>query len=203
MAHLILASASPRRAELLRRIGIDFTVIPSPFEERFDHRPPIEQTEALSRGKLTALLEARPELRSATLLGADTSIDIDGRMLGKPADRGEAHALLELLSGRRHEVITALSLYRPDTGGIETASATTRIQVCPLSAEEIGWYLDTEEWRDAAGGYRIQGRGALFVERIEGCYFNVMGLPLRLFYGMLHSAGWELYSDIPAQSSAD
>ena len=197
MNTLILASASPRRAELLRRIGISFSAVPSPYRECFDRRPPLEQTQRLARGKVDALLEARSDLHRHTILGADTSIDIDGRILGKPANREEAAELLRILSGRRHEVITALSLYNGATGSIESATETTTISVAPLDSREIDWYLDTVEWRDAAGGYRIQGRGAIFVRRIEGCYFNVMGLPLRLFYGMLISAGWELYRDIP------
>jgi len=154
-------------------------------------------------GKVDALLEARPDLHHRTILGADTSIDIDGWILGKPADREEAAELLRSLSGRRHKVISALSLYNGATGRIESATETTAISVAPLDRREIEWYLDTGEWRDAAGGYRIQGRGSIFVTRIEGCYFNVMGLPLRLFYGMLTSAGWTLYGDLPVQSSAD
>jgi septum formation protein len=202
MEPLILASASPRRAELLGGLGISFRVVPSPFREDFDHRPPREQTEELARGKVQALLAQRPDLSGHMILGADTSIDIDGRILGKPTDRGGAEEQLRSLSGRQHEVITALALYGGDNGAIRTAAEVTRIWVAPLSEREIAWYLDTGEWQDAAGGYRIQGRGALFVQQIQGCYFNVMGLPLRLFYGMVTSAGWDLYRDIPAQSSA-
>jgi septum formation protein len=204
-------------------MGIDFTVEPSPFEEYFDDSSPHEQTQNLARGKVRALLDTRPELRGSMILGADTCIDVDGRILGKPADRKEAERQLRTLSGRRHDVITALALYegalvedapegkgaawqngptRGSAGGepggtIRTAVEITHITVASLSEREISWYLDAGEWEDAAGGYRIQGRGAFFVERIEGCYFNVMGLPLRLFYGMLTSAGWELYRDIP------
>ena len=214
-APLVLASASPRRRELLDRLGLHFDVVPSPFEEVLDDRPPVQQSEELARGKIEHLLAEHPDLRSRYVLGADTVIDVDGRVLGKPDDRAEAAEFLSILSGRRHRVITSLALHAPNPaaaahtrqtgGGAETThvrTETTDITVAPLSAREKEWYLATGEWEGAAGGYRIQGLGAVFIERIEGCYFNEMGLPLRLFYVMVGEYGYDLLGYVSDQSSA-
>ncbi len=189
MQHLILASTSPRRHELLDKIGIAFEVVASDYEEVFDNSPPRSQALFLARQKVESVLQHSPQLRSELILGADTCIDLDGRVLGKPGSRSEARSFLQHMSGRTHRVITALSLWNGSAQEFLTEAETTLIHVAELDAREIEWYLDTGEWEGAAGGYRIQGRGSLFVDRIEGCFFNVMGLPIRRFYGMLQSQG--------------
>lgn len=189
MQNLVLASTSPRRHELLEKIGIVFEAIASDYEEVFDNSPPRSQVLYLARQKVESVLQRRPHLRSKLILGADTCIDLDGEILGKPASRNEARRFLQHMSGRTHRVITALSLWNGGAKEFVSEAETTLIHVAQLNAREIEWYLDTEEWRGAAGGYRIQGRGSLFVDRIDGCFFNVMGLPIRRFYGMLHSQG--------------
>jgi len=197
MQYLILASTSPRRQELLQKLGVAFEAVASDYEEVFDNRPPRVQALHLARQKVEAVLQHSPHLASELVLGADTCIDLDGKVLGKPASRREARSFLQHMSGRTHQVITALSLWN---GGIKEFHAepeTTIIHVARLSGREIEWYLDTGEWEGAAGGYRIQGRGSLFVDRIEGCFFNVMGLPIRRFYGMLQSQGIDVLDIAP------
>ncbi len=189
MQGLILASTSPRRQELLQKIGVAFEVVASDYEEVFDNRPPRVQALHLARQKVESVLQHSPRLLSEVVLGADTCIDLDGKVLGKPASRNEARSFLRHMSGRTHRVITALSLWNGAKKEFRDEAETTLIHVAQLSAREIEWYLDTGEWEGAAGGYRIQGRGSLFVDRIEGCFFNVMGLPIRRFYGMLQSQG--------------
>lgn len=178
-----------------------FEILPSPFEEYFDGAPPAAQTERLAEGKVKALISSRPELAEGYILGADTVIDLEGRVLGKPDSLQEADTYLSLLSGKTHRVITSLALSCPARSGTPTPhtgtlppiyleTEITEITFSSLSKEERRWYLSTEEWKDAAGAYRIQGAGALFVEHVRGCYFNVMGLPLHLFYGMLTRYGY-------------
>ncbi len=225
---LVLASSSPRRRELLEKIGLPIEVVPSPFEESFEDQNPQAEAERLAKGKVESLLEEKPSLRDRLVLGADTVIDIDGRVLGKPGTEEDAASFLELLAGRSHRVITSLALYAPQSGTNSTNTSTggasrihgplhsgdhpipeilvdsepTRIRVAPLSEAEIRWYVSTGEWQGAAGGYRIQGLGALFVEGLEGCYFNVMGLPLSLFYGMVRRHGYDLLQSLSGESSA-
>lgn len=196
MDTLILASSSPRRQELLTALGIPFTAVPSEYEEQFDDRPPFEQAQYLAEMKVRTLLKHRPDLSGWIILGADTCIDLAGRILGKPADRNEAAHFLESMSGTSHHVITGLALWDGKKKTMLTRAETTMIRVARLNSAEIEWYLDTGEWEGAAGGYRIQGRGSFFVERIEGCFFNVVGLPIRLFYGMLHAQGYSLLQSI-------
>jgi septum formation protein len=215
---LVLASSSPRRRELLEKIGLPIEVIPSPFEEFFGQESPQEEAERLARGKVESLLAENPSVRDRIVLGADTVIDLEGRVLGKPETGEEAASFLEQLAGRSHRVITSLALYAPrseQSSPSRTAtgpntpstqilvdSEITRIRVSRLSERERRWYVATGEWRGAAGGYRIQGLGGLFVEGLEGCYFNVMGLPLSLFYGMLQKHGYDLLRGLSGESSA-
>jgi septum formation protein len=202
---LILASTSPRRRELLLRLGLNFEVVPSPYQEYFDGAKASLQAARLARGKVEALLTERPEFKKRYVLGADTLIDIDGEVVGKAEHRQEAEEFLLRLSGKRHQVITALALQPPasgkNSGEIFVESESTSIAVAPLSLTEVRWYLSTDEWIGAAGAYRIQGAGAVFVERIEGCFFNVMGLPLRRFYGMLGRYGYDLLQNVSDTSS--
>jgi len=197
MQHLVLASTSPRRHELLEKLGISFTPVAPEYEESFDDRPPRIQTMYLAQQKVNSVLQHSPQHEHDFVLGADTCIDLDGRILGKPNSRSEARRFLQHMAGRTHRVITALSLWNGTTKKFINETETTLIHVAQLSAAEIEWYLATGEWEGAAGGYRIQGRGSLFVEQIEGCFFNVMGLPIRRFYGMLQSQGVDVLDIVP------
>jgi septum formation protein len=174
---LILASQSPRRRELLATAGFRFTVRSRPVEEiRAAGEAPVDYVKRLARAKVEAVWERKEEI----VLGADTVVVLDGRVLEKPADASEARSMLRALSGREHTVITGICLRH--AGGEVVDSESTRVRFVPLDEDEIGDYVSSGEPMDKAGAYAIQGLASKFVERIEGCYFNVMGLPLALVY---------------------
>ena len=185
MMKLILASASPRRAELLRQVGIPFDlVIPDICEQISEQLAPEELVCMLARKKAEAAVET---VDQGLVLAADTLVYYRGLILGKPVDAEEAGRMLQLISGDRHEVITALYLIDAATGRIESGISTTKVWIKELTAQEIAAYLATAEPYDKAGAYGIQGRAALFISRIEGCYFNVVGLPLSLLQELLNN----------------
>ena len=176
-AVLMLASQSPRRQDLLRQAGIPFIVIPAAVEERplpgEDARSHVER---LARAKAGAV-GATPE---DIVLGADTVVVVDGQILGKPADAADAERMLRLLSGREHQVITGICLRRGDQ--IITDAETTTVRFVALTDNEIRDYVASGEPLDKAGAYAIQGLAAKFIDRIVGCDFNVVGLPLALVW---------------------
>jgi septum formation protein len=180
---LVLASQSPRRSEILRQSGIPFTVRTASVDEspRYGERP-VEYVQRLAEAKALAIDAAADEI----VLGADTTVVIDGEILGKPTDADHARRMLKALSARKHEVLTGICLRR----GAETPVrdyAATAVRFAALSDREIEEYAASGEPMDKAGGYAIQGLASKFVERIEGCYFNVMGLPVALVYRHLRS----------------
>lgn len=180
---LILASASPRRAQLLRNAGIAFTAHATRIPERRKRsESPGKLAERLAREKAQALRTRKP---GSIVLGADTIVVIRGQVLGKPRDRRDARRMLRLLSGRSHQVTTAVCLAGP--GFEDTRSETTRVTMRQLSEKEIRDYVASGEPMDKAGAYAIQGIASRFVSRIEGCYFNVVGLPVPLVYRMLRA----------------
>lgn len=182
---LILASASPRRAELLRQAGIAFDlVIPDISEVVEGQLAPEQLVCLLARRKAEAIAR---KIDRGLVLTADTLVHYRGLMLGKPADDEEARRMLQLLSGDHHEVITALYLIDAATGRIESGLSTTTVWMKELTLQEIAAYLATGEPYDKAGAYGIQGLAALFISRIEGCYFNVVGLPLSLLQELLNN----------------
>jgi len=188
---LVLASASPRRAELLQQVGIAFEVRVSQVAEDGDvpGAEPAEVAELHARQKALDVAAGAP-LR--LVLGADTVVVLDGRVLGKPRDEDEARAMLRALSGRTHEVITgvALALLRgADPELIAQDHVRTQVTFRELSEAEIEAYVMSGEPMDKAGAYGIQGRGALLVEEIKGCYSNVVGLPLSRTWEMLGASG--------------
>ena len=187
---VVLASASPRRLELLRLIGLSPEVVHPDIEEA---ARPAEAIEAyLERVTIAKGIAAyRKKLFHHLLVSADTVVLIDGSLIGKPIDRADAFAMLARLSGRRHEVLTGVALMHE--GETSFAISRTHVQFKELDAGEIGHYLDHEDFMDKAGAYAIQGRAAIFVERVEGCFFNVMGFPLNLFYRMLGERGLDVY----------
>jgi septum formation protein len=189
---LILASASPRRAEILRDAGIAFDVLPVNADET---PRASESAEALCR----RLAEAKARAAVARLgaasdpaivVAADTTVEIDGEILGKPDSPEAARAMLRRLSGKTHRVLTALSLIRLPDGAARSDLESTAVRFAPLSAEEIDEYVATDEPMDKAGAYGIQGRAGVFIERVQGCYFNVVGLPLARLYRNLKQLGW-------------
>jgi septum formation protein len=184
---LILASASPRRAELLRAAGLDFTVVPVEIDERplEGEAPPI-YVERLAREKAQAAM--RHESSSSVILAADTTVVLDGVLLGKPADALEASDMLSRLSGRTHEVITGVAVAAPKRPMI-AAVETTRVRFVDLAPEDIAWYVASGEPFGKAGGYGIQGRASRFIDRIEGSYSNVVGLPISTVWRLLKQIG--------------
>ena len=170
---LILASASPRRKELMSLFGIPFVVRAADIDETMDSsKPPFDEVARVSRAK--ALAVAREE--DDAVVAADTIVVCDGRVLGKPHSREEAVAMLSLLSGRDHQVMTGCTVLRGSQ--IETFTEVTDLHFRPLSRKEIETYVASGEPMDKAGAYGIQGGAALFCERIAGDYYNVMGLPV-------------------------
>lgn len=178
---LILASRSPRRQHLLRQIGLDFEVRESGIEEDFDtSKAPRENVLLLSREKASAVASS---FRNAIILGADTIVVLDGEILGKPFDEADAIRMLKKLSGRIHKVFTGFTLIdRPSDRSI-SASEMTRVTFRRLSQMEIADYVRSGSPMDKAGAYGIQDDyGAVFVEKIEGCFYNVVGFPLARFF---------------------
>jgi septum formation protein len=180
MLPLYLASASPRRRELLDSLGLRFSIEPAEIDENV---LPGESAEdhvvRLAAGKAAAVAGAlRHRGVAALVLAADTTVAIDAAILGKPADEGEALAMLGRLAGTRHEVLTACRLVRTDDGRVAATVAVTVVRFNPWDERLARWYVGTGEPMDKAGAYAIQGRAGAFVERLEGSYTGVMGLPL-------------------------
>jgi len=201
---LVLASASPRRRDLLLQAGYRFEVHPAHIpEDPLQGEDPIvyvtrlarEKAEAVYReltsgtnfGKVGALAEIDGQSLLA-VLGADTTVTLDNAILGKPEDVADAARILRLLSGRTHRVVTGVALVT--TKGVEVAAEATAVRFLTLSEAEIADYIATGEPMDKAGAYAIQGRAARWIPRIDGCYFNVMGLPLALVGSLLESCAY-------------
>ena len=187
---LILASASPRRAEILRQAGIPFRVVRTSVDESPRRgESPARLAARLAREK--ALAASRRVRGPAIILGADTVVVAGHRILGKPASHADARRMLRLLSGRTHRVLTAFALlhlaHRARRPRILSAVESTRVTFAPLTARQIAAYASTGEPMGKAGAYAIQGRAGKFVTRIEGCYFNVVGLPLARLCRLLHT----------------
>ncbi|MEK6799576.1 MAG: Maf family protein [Planctomycetota bacterium] len=184
---LILASASPRRAELLRAHGFAFSVVPSPVAEPNDFHTqiaPTELAERISRHKAESVARIVPE---GLILAADTLAALDQSVFGKPVDRQDARRILRSISGTRHHVITGVTLLDAQSGWRLTRHDVTTVTMRRLSDEELESYLDTNAWIDKAGAYGIQDQGDAFVERIDGSFTNVVGLPMELLARMLAS----------------
>jgi septum formation protein len=196
---LILASASPRRAEILRDAGIPFEALPARADEsKRDGEAPVALVRRLAETKARAAAEQSSRTlfdEPRIVVGADTEVVIDGAVLGKPRSADDARAMLRLLSGRTHEVITGLAVLRVPRGATQAEAArveeeTTRVTFAALEDAEIAAYVASGEPFDKAGAYAIQGRAGRYVTRIEGCYFNVVGLPLARLWRILRDLGW-------------
>ncbi len=178
---LILASNSPRRKELLTAAGIRCEVVSVDVDETVDRlEPPGDHVRRLAEAKAKAALALRPQ---ATVLAADTVVLVGSQILGKPRDDGDATRMLRLLSGREHEVLTGLALMSASRSAVEVAH--TRVWFNPLTEKEIADYVLSGEPRDKAGAYAIQGLASKFIDRIQGSYSNVVGLPVALVYRLL------------------
>ena len=184
---LVLASASPRRSELLRNAQIPFEVQAADVPEVLKKgERPLEFAMRLARAKADAVAQLRPE---AFVLGADTIVVVDNKVLGKPADAADAARMLRLLSDRQHDVTTAVCLIFPHASERITTSETTRVHFSLLTDDDIAAYVATGEPMDKAGAYAIQGIAGRWIEKIEGDYFNVVGLPVPKVYRILRQSG--------------
>jgi septum formation protein len=192
---LILASSSPRRAEILRNAGFDFEVFPTDVDEsqrhgeyatNFVRRLAEEKARAVARQ-----LSQRSHDDAGIIVAADTVVELEGDILGKPSSAENARAILRRLSGRIHEVLTGLAVLPVSGVRFRVVVESTRVTFAPLSDREIEEYIESGEPFDKAGAYAIQGRGGKFVTRIEGCHFNVMGLPLARLHAILRELSAE------------
>lgn len=187
MKEIILASASPRRREIMTQVGIKFTVVTSDMEECYTSCRPEEVVKEL------ALLKARDVAGKTTgkdlvVIGADTIVVQEGRILGKPGDEADAFGMLDRLQGKPHSVYTGVALLSFDKTGVcreNTYVGETKVFVCSMSSQEIWDYIRSGEPMDKAGAYGIQGRFAAYIDRIEGDYYNVVGLPISYICKML------------------
>ena len=186
---LILASSSPRRAEILRDAGLSFSVLSSAVDETpYPQETPQQLVQRLADSK--ADLVAARALGPAIIIAADTVVILDGQILGKPRSTDDARHMLEQLSGRTHCVLTGVSLVRLPDAERRRFVERTLVQFAPLPRDEITRYLASGEAHGKAGAYAIQGRAGRYVPRIDGCYFNVVGLPLARLMAALHELGW-------------
>ncbi len=194
MEPIILASSSPRRQEILKMLKIPFRVIIPNIDETLVNSIDIEQVpELLAREKVTAVIHSLPAGQEIPwVLGADTLIQIDDKIMGKPQNHEQAIEYLKTLQGRSHYVITAIVLYNGRSHETVTKICKTKITFAPMSDQEIEWYVETGEWHGAAGGYRIQSLASCFISKIEGSYSGAVGLPIFELYDILKSQGYSI-----------
>jgi septum formation protein len=197
----ILASASPRRSEILRQLGLRFKIDPCRDPEPLKNtaESPSAYVRRVSRLKAAAVAKRHPDSR---IIAADTIVLVNNTILGKPSGRAEAREMLRRLSGRRHEVLTGLCLITSDDEPRRVYSSATcsDVHFRRMPDAEIDWYLNTGEYRDKAGAYGIQGFASLFIGRIEGCYFNIVGFPVSEFARLCRRAKINLFQDFRASA---
>lgn len=187
MKKMILASQSPRRKMLLQQLGLEFDSVPAHISEEISqYENPTEAVREIARKKAAEVAARCP---AGLIIAADTIVVCAGQVLGKPVSERDAYDKLRFLSGRFHEVVTGVCLHDVESEIYDVDHEVTRVLFRTISEEEIWAYIKTKEPLDKAGAYGIQGYGAVFVERIEGCYFNVVGLPIARFYRMLRKQG--------------
>jgi septum formation protein len=180
---LILASGSPRRSEIMNSVGWEFTkAIPDIDEAERDGELPADYVRRLAIEKAEAVSASHP---GEIILAADTTVVIDDQMIGKPIDEDDARRMLRMLSGNWHEVLTGVAVCR--NGSVEVGLQTTRVKFAPMSDEEVEFLVEKGDPLDKAGAYAVQAQAALFIEGIEGDYWNVVGLPIQLVYQMVLS----------------
>lgn len=186
---LVLASTSPRRIALLRQLGIEFDVVDPGDAENSLSPDPETHVREHALGKAEAVASRRP---NELIVAADTIVVLEGRIIEKPHDVGEAREMLRSLSGRTHTVISAVAVMRKHEPYTDVRTEKTRVTMKKLSQEEIEAYVATGEPIDKAGAYAAQGLGAMIIERVDGCFYNVVGLPMSLLFDMLKAAGINL-----------
>ncbi|SHK61071.1 Maf family protein [Desulforamulus aeronauticus] len=190
MIPIILASASPRRQELLASLGLSFEIKISDVDESMDEQmSPVQQVEQLAERKARAVAA---QLNQGLVIGADTLVVLNQSVLGKPADRQEAMEMIERLQGRSHEVFTGLAVMDVATGKTVVTHQVTAVRFKPMTAEEIERYVDTGESYDKAGAYAVQGKASIFIDSIRGCYFNIVGLPVAKLADVLKLFGVQI-----------
>ena len=189
---IYLASKSPRRHEILHGLHIPFEYIESPYEEKISDVADLVPEEKSAKLASLKAMYAANAMESGLIIGADTIVVDGSEILGKPKDRADAKRMLAELSGKKHRVITGLSLVDAGQNKTYSHSEITYVYFRELSEKDIETYLDTDEPYDKAGAYGIQGHAGLFVEKIEGCYFNVVGFPVVAFNNIMKAAGYDL-----------
>ncbi|MEW6129235.1 MAG: nucleoside triphosphate pyrophosphatase [Acidobacteriota bacterium] len=191
---LILASGSQRRSEILNSLKLDFSISPSSIDERFHKdEAPADYIIRIARAKV---VDVAKNLETGLVLGADTIVVFEGRIIGKPLNEENAKEILKVLAGRWHAVMTGVALYDIDSKKEVVDFEKTLVRFAPLSQDEIDWYISTGEYKGKAGGYAIQGYAAAFVEEIAGNYLNVVGLPVPLVYRLGKRLGFSLIDEI-------
>ena len=193
MKKLILASSSPRRQEILNMLGVPFEIIPSDADEDLANRTGLPHEVAAEISLLKAQSVAS-SLKSGLVIGADTVVALDDKIYGKPCSYDEGYKMLESLSGRHHFVITGFTVVDVESSSYISSYEKTKVSLCPLPDQSIRAYLDSGEYKDKAGAYAIQNRFGLFVKGIEGCYFNVVGLPIYKLSLVLQNFGYDFSS---------
>ncbi|MDR0375627.1 MAG: Maf family protein [Treponema sp.] len=207
METIVLASASPRRHEYFRLLGIPFIVKPSTIEETWDENLPLEDApRAIATRKALSVAESLqtdgvgtqadnqagyPADSPRWVFGADTIVAIDGRVFGKPKNRAQARLMLSSLQNRVHRVISGIVLCWLEDRRVSASTVVSEVRFAPMSNAEIEWHLDTGEWEGAAGAYKAQGLASCFIAGVQGSFSNVVGLPLREFYTLLRESGYE------------
>lgn len=190
MKPIVLASASPRRQELLANLGLHFEVKISDVDESLDEQiPPAQQVEQLAERKARAVAA---QLKQGLVIGADTLVTLNNQVLGKPKDRQEAIEMIKQLQGRSHEVYTGLAVIDAATDKAVITHQATAVRFKSLTMEQIERYVDTGEPYDKAGAYAVQGKASVFIDSIRGCYFNVVGLPVAKLADVLKVFGVEI-----------
>ena len=191
MEPIILASTSPRRQEILRSLSIPFSVMTPAYDEpAISGISPEELTMIHSAKKVESVVNMRLSISVSWVLGADTLVCADDRVFGKPESREDARNMLSAISGRRHRVITSLSLYDSASGTTTSKTSVSSVDFMKLDNDQVDRYLDLGEWQGAAGGYRIQGIASCFVSRIEGSWSGIVGLPIHELYVILREHGY-------------
>lgn len=193
MGKIILASSSPRRNAILKNLGMKFEVIPSKCDESAPNIPPEEMVCYIAKKK--AMDVKNRCSREDVIIAADTVVSIDNKIIGKPKNMQEAFDTLRNLSGREHKVITGICIMCEDSNVCYQSFEVTKVFFKSLSDEEIWDYINTSEPLDKAGSYGIQGFGGLFVEKIDGCYYNVVGLPIKIIYKVFREMGINLLKE--------
>jgi septum formation protein len=186
MVRIILASDSSRRKEILHRLHIPFRVIKPRINEKNINADTVDELVArIAKKKVEDVIVRLSQPAGRWILGVDTLIELEGEIIGKPANEHEAEVFLNKLSGNIHSVVSGIALLPTNEYPVDVRVAKSRVKFKQLSPDEIRWYIKTGEWQGAAGAYRIQERGAFFIEWINGSYSNIVGLPIPVFYDML------------------